>query len=207
MKIICQDQTEADIDIPNHLSHIGVMLSGGMDSSLMLFLILKEMLTLEKTVTLTVFNVPKHNSKIQSRKIVNFLEKEFNISINLTHIGDVTLPHNKVINVPAEYILNNKLVERLYSGINQNPPFEFPNVTGPKRKSPTSVIPDNLSFPFIRLYKTHILEIYKKFNILRLADLTQSCEIQINTIRCNTCFHCYERAWAYKELNLVDNGE
>jgi len=207
MKITFKDQTTVNIEIPNHLSHIGVMLSGGMDSSLMLFLILKEMLNLEKTVTLTVFNVPRHNSKTQSRKIVNFLEKEFNTSINLTHIGDVTLPHNKIINVPVGYILDNKLVERVYSGINQNPPFEFPNVTAPKRKSPDLVIPDNLSFPFIRLYKTHILEIYKKFNILRLADLTQSCEGHINNIRCNTCFHCYERAWAYKELNLIDSGE
>jgi 7-cyano-7-deazaguanine synthase in queuosine biosynthesis len=207
MKITCQDQTVADIDIPNHLSHIGVMLSGGMDSSLMLFLILKEMLNLEKTITLTVFNVPKGDSKTQSRKIVNFLEKEFNTSINLVHLGDITLPHNKIINVPVGYILDNKLVDRLYSGVNQNPPFEFPNVMSPKRKPPDSVIPDNLCFPFIRLYKTHILEIYKKFNVLELADLTQSCETQANNIRCNTCFHCHERAWAYTELNLIDNGE
>jgi len=183
------------------------MLSGGMDSSLMLFLILKEMLNLEKSIILTVFNVPKAHSKTQSRKIVNFLEKEFSISINLTYIGDITLPHNKIINVPVGYILDNKLVERVYSGINKNPPFEFPNVTAPKRRPSNSVIPDNLSFPFIRLYKTHILEIYKKFNILKLADLTHSCEMQVNNIRCNMCFHCYERAWAYKELNLIDNGE
>jgi hypothetical protein len=206
MKIICKDQTIIDMDIPEHLNHIGVMLSGGMDSTLLLFLILEKLSSLEKNISLTVFNVPKNDSKTHSRKIVNFIENKYNRSINLIHLGDITLPHNKVINVPVGYILDNKLVDRLYSGVNQNPPFNIPNVVSPKRRDPNDTIPDNLSFPFIRLYKTHILEIYEQFDILDLANLTRSCEQKKDT-KCNLCFHCYERAWAFKELNLIDKSE
>jgi len=42
MKIVCYDQTEVTIDIPNHLTHIGVMVSGGCDSAILLYLVLKE---------------------------------------------------------------------------------------------------------------------------------------------------------------------
>jgi len=108
MKIICKDQTIIDMDIPEHLNHIGVMLSGGMDSTLLLFLILEKLSSLEKNISLTVFNVPKNDSKTHSRKIVNFIENKYNRSINLIHLGDITLTHNKVINVPVGYILDNR---------------------------------------------------------------------------------------------------
>jgi hypothetical protein len=200
MKIVCNDSSIVDIDIPEHINHIGVMLSGGMDSALLLFLLLTEINTSKRNIQLSVFNVPnnKDDARIHSRNVVSFLEKEFNTLINLIHIGDVSLHHQKMIRVPSRHILDNKLVDRLYVGINQNPPIEFP-VQGPTRRNPDSAIPDNLSFPFIHLYKTHILEIYKKFNMLKLAEITHSCTESTN-ISCNSCFQCYERAWAYNTV-------
>jgi 7-cyano-7-deazaguanine synthase in queuosine biosynthesis len=187
----------------NQNQHIGVMLSGGMDSALMLYLILKEK---PPDAKLTVFNVPnaKDNARYFSTKIIAFLENKFNYSIPIQHLGDTTLPHDKIINYPGKYILENKLVDILYVGINQNPPVKFP-ISGPWRRNPANPIPNNLAFPFIDLYKTHILEIYKQFNMLELADITHSCTENIGA-RCNSCFQCYERAWAYKELGLTDNG-
>jgi hypothetical protein len=183
--------------------HIGAMLSGGMDSALMLYIMLMAMPLGTK---LTVFNVPnvKDNAKYFSTKIASFLENKFNYPISIQNVGDTTLPHNKIINYSGKYILENKLVDILYVGINQNPPVILPT-TGPWRRNPTDPVPKNLVFPFIDLYKTHILEIYKQLDILELADLTHSCTENIGQ-RCNICFQCYERAWAYKELGLIDRG-
>lgn len=183
--------------------HIGAMLSGGMDSALMLYLILKEKPLYTK---LTVFNVPntKDNARYFSTKIILFLENKFNCSIFFDYIGDITLAHNKIINYSVNYVLENKLVDVLYVGINQNPPIDH-FVSGPTRRHPSKPIPKNLAFPFIHLYKTHILEIYKQLDILELADITHSCTENTGK-RCNICFQCHERAWAYKELGLIDRG-
>jgi 7-cyano-7-deazaguanine synthase in queuosine biosynthesis len=189
-----------EIDSDNH---IGAMLSGGMDSALMLYIMLKEK---PLTTKLTVFNVPnpKDNAGYFSTKIASFLEKKLNHPIPVQHIGNTTLPHNVIINHAGKYILENKLVDILYVGMNQNPPVTLP-ATGPWRRNPTDPIPKNLAFPFIDLYKTHILEIYKQLDILELADITHSCTENVGK-RCNICFQCHERAWAYRELGLVDNG-
>ena len=40
MKMVCYDQTEVTIDIPKHLTHIGVMVSGGFDSAILLYLVI-----------------------------------------------------------------------------------------------------------------------------------------------------------------------
>ena len=183
--------------------HIGAMLSGGMDSALMLYLILKEK---PLDTKLTVFNVPntKDNARYFSTNIISFLENKFNFSIPIQHIGDTTLSHDKMINYSGKHILENKLVDVLYVGINQNPPIDH-FVSGPTRRHPSEPIPKNLAFPFIHLYKTHILEIYKQLDILELADITHSCTENTRE-RCNICFQCQERAWAYKELGLIDRG-
>jgi len=203
MKIICDDGAEVIIEIPEGMKNIGVMVSGGMDSALLLYLLM-----LEKTrdVKLQVFNVPniKDNASKFSRAVVNYIENKFCEEIKYTNVGDGTLRHNFLTRIPATRILQNKIVERLYVGINQNPPVQFPKL-GPWRQDPNSVIPNNLSFPFIKLYKNHILEIYKKFNVLDLVHITHSCTESLDT-RCNECFQCYERAWAFSKLNLIDNG-
>ena len=207
MKMVCYDQTEVTIDIPKHLTHIGVMVSGGFDSAILLYLVLKEIQDTNRNIKLTVFNVPnvKDNADYFSNQVVNFLEKHFNKTISdIRSIGDGTLPHNQIIQKPGRYIGENKLVEKLYVGVNQNPPIKFP-IAGPWRRDPNDIIPDNLSYPFLKLYKTHILDLYSQFGMLELANITHSCTETLNN-RCNQCFQCYERAWAYKELNLVDTG-
>ena len=117
-------------------------------------------------------------------------------------IGSGSLPHNLNINVPARMILHQKLVDKLYVGVNQNPPVDF-GVPQINRRDPNTPIPDNIGFPFVQLYKTHILELYKIFNILELAHMTHSCGSSADS-PCKKCFHCFERSWAFSELNLKE---
>lgn len=202
MKIKCNDGTEVIFEVPEN-KHIGVMLSGGMDSALVLYLVLRE---LKPSNKLTVFNVPNHqcNSTAYSQNIVKHLEQLFNTSINLKSFGLGQLPHDKIVNLPAQLIIQKKLVDVLFSGANQNPPIPLPeNVKAPWRADPTGVIPEYLSLPFIHLYKKHILEIYQKFDMLQLAYITHSCT-EASEHRCNKCFQCFERQWAFDELGLVN---
>lgn len=203
MEIKTLDKTVI-IEIPKWAKKIGVMLSGGMDSALMLYLILKEIEINNINVSLTVFNVPnpRDNAEFYSFKIIEYLEKEFQKNINLYHIGNVNLPHNKIIQEPSKQVLKDNIVHVLYSGTNQNPPTDFSSL-GPWRRKEKGNL--RTEFPFIDLYKTHILEIYKQFNILELCYLTHSCT-ESKGNKCNQCFQCMERAWAFSSLGLIDES-
>jgi hypothetical protein len=201
MKIQCSI-TNVNIDLPESSSHLGIMISGGMDSALAAFLIILENKNLNNLHRLTFFNVPNvaDNAVYHSLKVINFLNEYFNTKLNLVNIGDGTIVHNKIINEPSKKILKNKLVDVLVSGINQNPKIDL-GIEGPTRRNPDLPIPNNLMFPFIKLYKTDILGIYQQFNILDLAYITHSCT-SFRYGRCNTCFQCKERQWAFDSLNL-----
>jgi hypothetical protein len=193
-----------DISIPPDATHVGVMFSGGMDSTILLFLMLKEIQDKKLDVKLTAFIVPVESLKAKEHayRVIDFLEKYFQIKINIEIIGTGLLPHNLNIKVPAHLILYRKLVDKLYLGVNQNPPVDF-GVPQINRRSPNTPTPHNVEFPFIQLYKKHILELYRIFNVLELAHITHSCGSSADH-PCNHCFHCFERSWAFTELNLKD---
>jgi hypothetical protein len=195
---------EVKIEIPPYAKSIGVMLSGGMDSAVLLFLILKEILETSSLIKLLVFNVPNDltDARFHSRQVVNFLEKKFSISIKLLHLGDGGLPHTRMVTEPAKLIVETKLVDVLFSGTNQNPPIDV-GAQGPQRRNPKKYIPPFLKFPFLDLHKTHILEIYRQFDLLELAAITQSCT-QLPRGKCGLCFQCIERQWAFDELKIFN---
>lgn len=189
-----------EINIPGSASTIGLMLSGGMDSALLGYLLLKEINEKKLSTKISFFNVPNDldNADTYSNRIKNYYEKHFNKSIKLISVGKSGLPHNKIINYGAKIAIN--YVDVLYSGVNQNPPLDI-GVAGPIRRSPNLPDEPNAKFPFVKLYKTHILEIYKQLDIIDLAYIAHSCtESKYST--CNHCFQCKERQWAFDSLGI-----
>lgn len=209
MEINTLDQiVKIDIDPEKR---IGVLLSGGMDSAIMLFLILSDITQRDLDVDLTVYNVPNINddAAIHSRQVVNYLEKYFNTEIKLINIGVGTATPLQLIKEPARQLLENKIVDVLYSGQNQFPEearswHSYKAAAGHfARKNPDNADTDTVKYPFIRLHKNHILEIYRQFNLLELAVITHSCTTKTQD-KCNNCLWCEERAWAFTKLGLTD---
>ena len=132
---------------------------------------------------------------------INNLNKKLNLQI----IGFEKLPHNMLIKIPSKIILQNNLVDILFSATNQIPPVPLPeHISPPWRADPNGTIHKRVSLPFIKLNKKEILEIYQYFNILELAYITHSCTESTNE-RCNKCFQCFERQWAFDELKLINH--
>src|ERR1035437_5115057 len=154
MNILCDDGTQVLIEMPS-VDNIGVLLSGGMDSALLLYLLLLEKITINSKTEITIFNVPnvKDDAAIHSLRIIRFLENYFSIKLNFKYTGDTTLPHYMIINQPAADIINTNMVDILYSGVTQNPPNFF--MQGPYRRRPDMPTPPRYSYPFLKLYKTH----------------------------------------------------
>jgi 7-cyano-7-deazaguanine synthase in queuosine biosynthesis len=91
----------------------------------------------------------------------------------------------------------------LFIGINQNPP-ELDSLPGAPDRDKKSNDP-KIIFPFVDMYKDQILQLMYENDQEDLIDITHSCtEQQVG--RCNRCWQCQERAWAFRRHNKQDTG-
>ena len=62
-----------------------------------------------------------------------------------------------------------------------------------------------LLLPFIDYLKTDILQLAFDMEWEDLFQITHSCTEE-KLVRCNKCWQCNERAWAFNRLNKIDTG-
>jgi 7-cyano-7-deazaguanine synthase in queuosine biosynthesis len=177
----------------------GIMLSGGLDSAVLLYLILLE----KKDIRIQPFTIPKHDgAMLYINNIIKYMNTHYQIQLPDTiTVGDKNLPHadqgpNAVREIKQRYS-----VDHLFFGSNQNPPIDLGG-TNPVRIRP----PDSsIVCPFFDLFKTDIVNLAVEHNLQDLFNITHSCT-ELQTTRCNTCWQCKERAWAFTTLNIIDTG-
>lgn len=182
-------------------SKYGILLSGGLDSAILLYLIIKQ----EPEVQLQPFTIPKHDgSALYADPIIKHFNQKFNLEIPSTiYVGDPDEHHTKQSSTAIREIFSNHRVDYLFMGVNKNPP-ELEELNGaPQRKlvSPSA----RLLYPFAQLLKDKILEIMFDEGQEDLATLTHSCTEQ-KVGRCGQCWQCTERLWAFKQLDKLDTG-
>ena len=177
----------------NSNNKIGVLLSGGMDSALLLYL-----LALYTPNQINCYTVPKHDgADLYVNSIIDWINTR--LKKNIEHsfrVGNPNLHHEHIVG-NALYLLKNEC-DIFYLAGNAYPPSILPN--GPRRVRVQSV---NVKQPFFDCYKTDILQGYVTWGVTDLLKLTHSCTEQ-KIGRCNECWQCKERAWAFNELNMID---
>jgi hypothetical protein len=182
----------------------GLMMSGGLDSTVLLYLMLKDC----PTANIQPFYIAKHDgSYTYIDGIIEYLNLLFSIRIpEPIKVGSPDTHHTQINQEGAkEIFFKYPEIEKLFVGFNQNPPQPWgnPNWVFPVR--PTSNSYSRVELPFMMLYKTHIVDLVDQFEIQALANLTHTCTEQA-TGRCLKCFQCNERMWAYETLGLEDTG-
>jgi len=182
------------IEIPN-VDRVGILLSGGMDSSLLLYL-----LSINTKKTIQPFTIPKHDgAKNYVQPVIDWISKETTTDIkNPIIIGDPDIHHSLIVGDALNRIFRHNLIDHLFMGCNDYPQKILPG--GPIRKFLNN---DRITSPFYSFWKTDILELYVKHNLWELLNLTHTCTEQ-SVGRCNLCWQCRERKWAFDELQLVD---
>jgi hypothetical protein len=181
----------------------GIMLSGGLDSAMLLYLILLE----NKFCNIQPYSIPKHDgSHKYVQGILEYFNTEFDIELPKPIIvGNPAVHHSQQSRVAITELFLKYPVDYLFIGLNQNPPQPWgdPNWERPNRllKSPS----DRIILPFIELYKTHIVDLIFQFDQKYLVNLTHTCTEQ-PVGRCNQCFQCNERSWAFEQLVQTDTG-
>jgi len=183
------------------------MLSGGLDSAILLFLILKE----DRTTNIQPFSIPKKDdSYLFVDSILEYFERIFDRKIpRSVLVGNPEAHHTQQSRTAVEEIFqNHKDIDYLFFATNQNPSHSFDYSRYSEGGFPNRVKGSDhpkILMPFIGMYKDEILKILYDNKQEELLLLTHSCT-ERKTGRCGQCFQCNERLWAFNQLGLIDPG-
>lgn len=207
MKILAgpeNDKREIDISLPEGKKRIGVMLSGGADSAILLYLLALERKLGNTDHELVPFTVARPDGawnyvKPIADKIKSMLGVEFSDPIQ---VGDPTLHHSKQGRSGEIEAREKYGVEHCFYGSQQHPPVPMP---GEYPARPDQVDLPGTTIPFALVDKRHTLDLYEVFQAWPLIELTHSCTA-LTEGRCGECYNCKERQWALNELGFTDPG-
>lgn len=200
------------LDIIKHLEHIvqthsniGVLSSGGLDSSVLIFLLLK--LSQEHHINnkIKIFTVPRvDGSKNHSAEILSYLNNEFNIQLEHNIVGNINHsdPARQVVSGIID-ALNDKSLDIVLAADTKMPDFEvIPGQANPVRVRGTMKRYDQPFFDYTKDYTVKLGIDYKLDEIFRRSH---SCVV-LDHGRCNHCWWCKERVWAFEKNNYADPG-
>lgn len=179
----------------------GILLSGGLDSAILLYLLI----SIEPNINIQPFTIDKvDGAKKYVGPIIDHFNRKFNLSIPDTIlVGDPTVYHRQQSATAVKEIFLSYPVDCLFIGINKNPP-ELESLDGAPKRDTKSTNP-RIMFPFVDMYKDEILAIMYKHQQEDLVNITHSCT-ELQEGRCNKCWQCTERAWAFDQLKKEDTG-
>jgi hypothetical protein len=186
--------------IPQDAKKVSVLVSGGMDSTILLYLLAKNISDNNLDIQLNAVSF-KAGTVVPERvkKIVWYVEKLFSIKIPHTSsakfgwIREVVSDVLKVYEVDYVYTGCNLVVNDKFT-----PTRYIRNETPPVRGEPLN---EHHLRPFISYDKIKIVELYLQNNLLDLLKMTHSCGFSPNE-ECGECYFCTEKIWATKTLNV-----
>lgn len=193
------------VDYLNNLDdkQYGILMSGGLDSSVLFALIVK----LNPNVRIQPFTVMKPDGSYKFvDNIIASVNEKFGTSVPHTIMIDnpPNMYHRQYGKYATKYIFDNyREIERLFNGLNQNPE-ELSGYNGaPDRsKSETDL---RIIAPFIEYTKETVVEMMFEHDLEWLSDITHSCT-RYSVGRCGVCFQCQERRLAYAINGKTDTG-
>jgi 7-cyano-7-deazaguanine synthase in queuosine biosynthesis len=188
------------IDVYPEYKVTNILFSGGMDSTILLYLLAKEIHQNNHDIKIICNAFGSSRTKKNLIPIIEYIENKFSVDVQLIKIRKTQLIRNIVKNLLDIY---DGIV---YSGCNKvitdkfTPTKYIPNDTPPVRG------PAYNEFhlrPFIDMDKVELMNIYIEESILDLLKITHSCGTMPNG-HCGECYFCMERIWAANSLGIKD---
>jgi hypothetical protein len=198
------DKRQIEIKLHEGKQRIGVMLSGGADSAILLYLLALERKMEGGTQEIIPFTVARPDGAWNYVKpIVDKINQMLGIELpDPIQVGDPTLHHSKQGRSGEIEARSKHRIDHFYYGSQQHPPVPMP---GEYPKRPDQVELPGTTIPFALVDKRHTLGLYEVFQAWPLIELTHSCTAQTEG-RCGECYNCKEREWALGELGITDPG-
>lgn len=179
---------------------VGVFLSGGADSALLLYL-LTHLYPDQKIVLLTIASEDKQYNVRHALDVIEFIKKHNEPTNILDHVVVIAPDQSQrkdMRNRQVALLTEKYGIDFWYSGKTKNPGVELECHEERKLERDADLQEwsdcGTVTNPFYGVDKSHLLEIYRERNLMRLFSLTISCEK--SAIPCGDCWWCHERNWA-----------
>lgn len=193
---------------------LGICVSGGADSALMLYFALKYSKT-----SIHIFSLANAEKWLRNTHAsINVISKCAELTGNYNFVHHIAYAESQtrenVFLLPKQYIADNAL-STVYTGVTKNPPFDIMDTFTLEslenfERNPTilrSVKTDHWYMPWTNLDKKDLCNLYIQYNLLdTLFPITRSCE-WINHEwddpgmgHCGKCWWCEERKWGFGKL-------
>lgn len=194
-----------DLKIDIYDGPIGCSTSGGADSSILAYILLKYApgpINFYVTDQRPLFE----NRVLGTRQVVEKL-------LSLIPRDDVRLVETQIFEEQSEDNIFVKQVQDIiagditmcYTGITSNPPgnpdFGYADDNMAHRTGNQPTLNQTFYTPFINHDKSKVAELYNHFDVLEeIFPLTFSCTESQNSEHCGDCWWCAERKWAFGRL-------
>jgi 7-cyano-7-deazaguanine synthase in queuosine biosynthesis len=196
------DQRTLTVELPtDEPLKIAVMISGGIDSAILYFLLLQENKNLGNLHEITPVMIERREgSKYFAKLVVAQLQMHFDIPLcGATVVGDPTLAEKDQVRSGVMDVW--KLgFNRCYIGVIEQQPEHMIGWVDPGAREN-----HRLKLPMASLNKTHIIDLVIKMNQSQLFNITHTCNVY-EIGRCYKCNGCNERLWGFNYLGLTDPG-
>lgn len=197
-----------------HTGNVGISISGGADSSLLLYLLMKH--TDPETKIHAISCADPRMLNVNPRHAFNVLERCMELTGNrnvLFYTYFVKIKNSKTWVTGIDHYIDNKIVDVVYTGATSNPPTDMTDVPwlvnppsetavcrNPKDIRPLYSRNDKIYTPFTNIHKRQIAQLYREHNLMEsLFPLTHSCEHPkfLHPTQCGECWWCLEREWGF----------
>jgi len=198
------DKRQIEIKLHEGKQRIGVMLSGGADSAILLYLLALERKLEGGTQEIIPFTVARPDGAWNYVKpIVDKINQMLDIALpDPIQVGDPTLHHSKQGRSGELEARGKYNIDHFYYGSQQHPPVPMP---GEYPARPDKIELPGTTIPFALVDKRHTLGLFEVFQAWPLIELTHSCTA-LTEGRCGECYNCKEREWALSDLGITDPG-
>ena len=206
--------TQQDIIFDTKKTKIGMKVSGGADSAIVLYMLSKyitEYNTGAKITPITVNHEGKDYQEQFAKQVVARCKEVFGDIFDEHHIGRNYTPDTYASTQQdlVQSLYKNNTINCHYVGITRNPPkyiCDSFGLAGPADdrsagQNRQTVLEDRIYRPLINIDKKGVAELYNTFDVIdTLFPLTRSCEEMTDDFskHCETkCWFCQERYWGF----------
>ena len=198
---------KAENFIPVGSKKIGLMVSGGLDSALLLFLLTIEIKDKNLTVDFNTYSVrqDERSSLVHSKNVIDTIEKLNGVSIKNTVFSNPEAHSDYEIIFGVLSALNKEHKTGMPLNVlfmaTTSVPEELTRFPGaPMRNSKPTLVVEQ---PWGDISKDNIVKYIKENNLQILIEHSLSCTNSKFT-HCGQCWNCRERKWALDLNNQVE---
>ena len=193
--------------IPEGSKKIGLMVSGGLDSALLLYLLTKEIKDKNLTVDFETYSVRQddRSSLVHSKNVIDTIEKLNGVSIKNTVFWNPEAHSDYEIIFGVLSALNKEHKTGIPLNVlfiaTTSVPEELANLEGDPNRNLRSTL--CVERPWVDVSKDNIVKYIKEKNLQILIEHSLSCT-RSKSKHCGQCWNCKERKWAFDLNNLTE---